>query len=146
MKSLLRVLILMFILCVSAGVAATRAADAPNVPSNDYLNALQAADSFASAWAHRDSAGGAKTVTGAVRAKAGASALAIYFSGTSSPQHWAYEIGTGKLVRSGRYQFPVRFYSYLSAGGGFVQSTGAVQLTVEKATAGSWLVAALPPL
>jgi hypothetical protein len=136
-----------FALCLSLqalGGATAAAADAPNVPSNDYLDALRTADGFAWAWANRDATGGAKLVAPAVRAKSGATALASYFQGTSSPQHWAFDLAPGTLVRLGTYRFNVRLYSYLFAGGGFAQSSKASVLTVSKAADGHWYVGGLP--
>jgi|GEM_PF-1905017 len=127
-----------------AGVAGSNAAYAPNIPSNDYLNALQAVDRFAWAWAHRDAAAGAKTVAPSLRKRLGPTALADYFVGTSSPQHWAFEIGSGRLVHAGTYRFPVRLYEYLYAGGGFVQVTSPQPVTVSKGPDGTWLITTLP--
>jgi hypothetical protein len=134
-----------FTLCLSSlGMLGTAWADAPNLPTNDYLTALQTLNSFAASWANRNAAAGAVTVAATVRKKVGASALQTYFQGTSSPQHWAYEIGPGTLVRPGAYRFPIRLLSYLESGGGFIQKASPSQVTVSKSTDGRWYVANLP--
>jgi hypothetical protein len=117
-------------------------ADPPNVPPNDYLNALRTADMFALAWARRDPAGAA-TLSPALKQKLGASSVTQFFEGTSSPQNWAVEVLTGKKIGAGSYRFPIRLYSYLSAGGGLVQPAAPGYLIVEKFP-GGWYVATLP--
>lgn len=137
--------LVVFTLCLSTlGALGAAQAEAPNLPTNDYLTALQTLNAFASSWASRNAAAGSLTVAPAVRKKVGASALETYFQGTSSPQHWAYEIGPGTLVRPGTYRFPVRLLSYLESGGGFVQKASPSQITVSKSSDGRWYVANLP--
>lgn len=144
MKSSFRVFALALCLCAQAGFGTAVAADTPNVPSDDYLNALQVADDFAWAWAHRDASAGTKSIAPSLRSKLGETALGTYFQGTSSPQHWAFEIGPGTLIRAGTYRFGVRLYSYLPAGGGFTQATTPGGLTVSQGTDGRWYVAGMP--
>jgi hypothetical protein len=134
---------LMLCACAPAGFAVA-AADAPNVPSNDVLDALRVADAFGWAWAQRDAAAGAKTVAPAVRAKLGATAVATYFQGTSSPQHWAFAVDGGTRTGPARYRFGIRLYSYLFAGGGFTQPSTPKQLTITKGADGRWYAAGLP--
>jgi hypothetical protein len=129
---------------MQAALFAPASADTPNVPSNDYLNALQAADGFAWAWAHRDASAGAMLVAPALRAKLGQSALATYFQGTSTPQHWAFEIGPGTRAGASAFRFPVRLLSYLPAGGGFTQATASRIMVLSKGAGGHWYVATLP--
>jgi hypothetical protein len=122
--------------------AGPASADPPNVPANDYLNALRMADMFALAWARRDPTGAA-TLSPALKQKLGASSVAQFFEGTSSPQNWAVEVLTGKKIAAGSYRFPIRLYRYLASGGGLAQPTAPGYLIVEK-FAGGWYVASLP--
>ena len=117
-------------------------ADPPNVPPNDYLNALRVADTFAQSWARRDPAG-AVTLSTALKQKLGASSVSQFFEGTSAPQNWAFEVLTGTKIGAGTYRFPIRLYRYLSAGGGLVQPATPGYLIVEKFN-GGWYVATLP--
>lgn len=144
MKALSRLLVLALCFYVQGGLGIAASAEPANVPSNDYLNALQAADGFAWAWAHRDPGSGARALAQSLRTKLGKAAMAAYFQGTSSPQHWAFEVGPGTLVQAGTYRFAVRLYSYLSSGGGFTQSATAGRLTVSKDAGGRWYVTGLP--
>jgi hypothetical protein len=69
----------------------------------DYASALQAADRFLQAWQSGDTETGIALLTSRAKQAATTDGIDSFFS--SSP--YAYEIGHGKLVKRGRYEFPV---------------------------------------
>jgi hypothetical protein len=79
---------------------------AKNPPAFDpgYAEALATADHFLHAWQTGDLENGMVLLTTRAKEKANHDALEAYFSG-SGPQ--AYEIARGRMVRPGRYAFPV---------------------------------------
>lgn len=119
------------------------AAPQPNTPPLDFLNALRTADTFAYAWAHRDAALGLTTLTPALRAKA--DDARAFFIGTSSPSHYAFEVGGGKLMKPKTYWFGITLYVTMT-GGGLEQSRQPIPLVLTQAADGKWYVAALPVL
>jgi hypothetical protein len=70
----------------------------------DYASALQAADRFLQAWQSGDTENGIALLTSRAKQAATTDGIDSFFS-TSTP--CAYEIGHGKLVKNGRYKFPV---------------------------------------
>lgn len=70
----------------------------------DYASALQAADRFLQAWQSGDTENGIALLTSRAKQAATTDGIDSLFS-TSTP--YAYEIGHGKLVKHGRYEFPV---------------------------------------
>jgi len=78
----------------------------PPVPAlgADYLSALATADRLLQAWQAGDVESGMSLLSQHAKERAGAEAVQRFFS-TSSPL--AYEIGRGKPVKGGRYEFPV---------------------------------------
>lgn len=72
--------------------------------SVDYAAALLAADHFLQAWQSGDTENGMALLTSRAKKSASADGMERFFS-NSAPS--AYEIGRGKLVNHGRYEFPV---------------------------------------
>jgi hypothetical protein len=70
----------------------------------DYASALQAADRFLQAWQSGDTENGIALLTSRAKQAATTDGIDSFFS-TATP--CAYEIGHGKLVKHGRYEFPV---------------------------------------
>ncbi|RKN75847.1 hypothetical protein [Paenibacillus ginsengarvi] len=89
----------------------TAALPSPPV-TRDYLFALQAANEFAAAWAHRDPDSGLKWVTDEWKAGQDPLALDAYFRGTSSPQHMTFELSGKRRVDDRTYLFELRLYEY----------------------------------
>jgi hypothetical protein len=69
-----------------------------------YISALGAADRFLQAWQAGDAENGLTLLTGHAKEKASPDVIEKFFS-NSSPS--AYEIGRGKLLKRGSYEFPV---------------------------------------
>jgi hypothetical protein len=69
-----------------------------------YVAALGAADHFLQAWQAGDVESGMVLLTGHAKEAATTDAVDKFFSGMRPS---AYEIGRGKLLKRGRYEFPV---------------------------------------
>ena len=89
------------ILC---GLISLAAAKTPSAgPDSEYIAALAAADHFLQARQSGDVESGMALLTGHAKEKVALEGLDKFFSEPVS----AYEIGHGKLLRHGRYEFPV---------------------------------------
>ncbi len=80
--------------------------------SQDYLQALNTADQFLSAWLNNNLELGISLLS--QRAKKGATPqeLSNYFSSRSNPFHEGFEIISSKKVNSNDYRFDVWLYGY----------------------------------
>jgi len=92
------------ILCLCLPLAA-KTLPAPGLESG-YVSALAAADRFLHAWQSGDLENGMVLLSGHAKEMATADAVEKFFS-NSVPS--GYEIGRGKLIKPGRYLFPVVF-------------------------------------
>jgi hypothetical protein len=70
----------------------------------DYASALAAADRFLQAWQSGDAENGMALLTTRAKREATEESIEKFFSGGTAS---AYEIGHGKLLKRGRYEFPV---------------------------------------
>jgi hypothetical protein len=86
-------------------VAKSRAAPA----DPDYVFALATANDFLHAWQTQDRETGILLLTDRLKQRIAENTLAAFFS-PSRCQRQAFEIGPGKKLASGRYQFPVSLY------------------------------------
>ncbi len=75
-----------------------------------YVSALAAADHFLQAWQSGDVENGMVLLTSHAKEKATTDVVERFFS---NPGHSAYEIGRGKRLKRGRYEFPVVLVSNL---------------------------------
>jgi len=94
-------LILCLALLISAVPAKTRPAPALD---SGYVSALATADRFLQAWQSGDAANGMALLTSHAKEAATTDTIEKFFS---SPTPSSYEIGRGKLLKRGRYEFPV---------------------------------------
>jgi hypothetical protein len=102
----------LLLLLVSTSLVSPLAAKTPPASTLDpgYLPALAAADHFLQAWQTGDAETGMALLTSHAREKVTTDVLDEFFSNSSlSPA--AYEIERGKLLKRGRYEFPVVFFS-----------------------------------
>ncbi len=79
-----------------------------STPDPGYLPALAAADHFLQAWQSGDVENGMALLTSHAREKVTTDVLEEFFSNSGFS---AYEIDRGKLLKRGRYEFPVVFVS-----------------------------------
>lgn len=71
---------------------------------SDYVPALAAADHFLQAWQSGDAENGLVLLTNRAKESVGADNLEKFFSNSKLS---AYEISRGRLLKQGRYEFPV---------------------------------------
>lgn len=72
--------------------------------TTDYAAALAAADHFLQAWQSADPENGIALLTSRTKQAASTDAIEKFFSNSALS---AFEIGRGKLLAHGRYEFPV---------------------------------------
>jgi hypothetical protein len=92
---------LVLFLLVSPLAAKTQPATGLN---SGYISALGAVDRFLQTWQSGDAENGLPLLTSHAKEKATPDVIDKFFS---SPGPSAYEIGRGKLLKRGRYEFPV---------------------------------------
>jgi hypothetical protein len=95
----------LLVACISL-LLSPLAADARGVPSVDpgYVSALAAADHFLQAWQSGDVESGMVLLSSHAKEAATTEVVEAFFT---DPGRSAYEIGRGKLLKRGRYEFPV---------------------------------------
>lgn len=76
----------------------------PATQDPGYVEALAAADHFLQAWQSGDIGNGTALLTGHSKENATTDVLEDFFDGSRLS---AYEIGRSKLIKRGRYEFPV---------------------------------------
>jgi len=103
---LVGVLSAVLLMIVPAWARASHAKPA-SAPGREYRTALAAADRFLHAWQAQDQETGLLMLSDSAKRRASEDALAEFFAAGPSA---AYEIGRGKLLRGGRYSFPVVLY------------------------------------
>ena len=94
--------LILLVLMLLSPLAAKTAPAAPSEPG--YVSALAAADHFLQAWQSGDVENGMVLLSSRAKGKATTDAIEKFFS---NPVPSAYEIGQGKLLKRGRYEFPV---------------------------------------
>lgn len=96
--------LLLLVFCIRPGdtPAFARPGSAPVLEAG-YVPALSAADHFLQAWQSGDVENGIALLASHAKEKITAEQLDNFFS----PPLSAYEIGRGKLLKRGRYEFPV---------------------------------------
>jgi hypothetical protein len=101
LASLILSMLLILFLLVSPLAAKTQPAGGLDA---GYVSALGAADRFLQAWQSGDAENGLALLTSHAKEKATTDVVGRFFS---NPGPSAYEIGRGKLLKRGRYEFPV---------------------------------------
>ena len=97
--------LLPLLLCVTLPLSASSARNRPALaPDSGYVLALAAADHFLQAWQAGDLENGMALLTGNAKNAANRDVVERFFS---NPDPSGYEINRGKLVKHGRYEFPV---------------------------------------
>jgi hypothetical protein len=91
----------MLSIAISASAAATHSAPALQP---DYLSALSAVDHFLQAWQSGDAENGMALLTSHAK-KATTTEIVEKFFSTETPS--GYEIERGKMLKRGRYEFPI---------------------------------------
>jgi hypothetical protein len=111
LRRLLLISCLSFLLSpLSAKTVSTKTA--PPVLDASYLPALAAANHFLQAWQSGDAENGIALLTSRAKEVATTDGIDRIFSNSAAS---AYEIGRGKLLKRGRYEFPVVLVSIASS-------------------------------
>jgi hypothetical protein len=100
----LRLRLLLWIFCVAVLPLRSAAKTPAGVLDAGYAPALATADHFLQAWQSGDAENGIALLTSRAKQAATADGIDRFFS-AAAPS--AYEIGRGKLLKYGRYEFPV---------------------------------------
>jgi hypothetical protein len=102
----LKIISLIFFVAFTAPFPAAAAGKGQRTPALDagYVFALAAADHYLHAWQSGDVEAGMVLLTGHAKEKITSDRLEEVFS---APGPLAFEIGRGKMLRAGRYEFPV---------------------------------------
>jgi hypothetical protein len=93
--------------CTIPSFGKSRASGAP--VDQDYVLALATADHFLHAWQTQDEEAGLLMLTDRIRQRTSEDLVRSFFSSPTNPRT-SYEIGHGKKLASGRYEFPVALY------------------------------------
>ena len=96
------ILLASLILCAQLSLSAGKIR--PALLDSGYLPALAAADRFLQAWQSGDSEHGMALLTSHAKDVSSTEALEKFFAASALS---AYEIGRGKWLKRGRYEFPV---------------------------------------
>ncbi|HZE26200.1 MAG TPA: hypothetical protein VE083_02385 [Terriglobales bacterium] len=143
MRSILSVLISLGILLLFAAplVAKSKASIVP--VDQDYVWALATADHFLHAWQTQDQETGILMLTDRLKHKTAEAALQSFFSSAADTGQ-SFEIGRGKRLGYGRYEFPVVLFQK-SSGNAYQRAHPRTSaLVVVKAGRGDWAVDKLP--
>lgn len=105
--------LLSVIFCVLLLLSPLAAKTPPAALDADYIPALATADHFLQAWQSGDTENGVALLTSHAKQAATADGIDRFFS-QSAPS--AYEVGRGKLLKRGRYEFPVALVGTLKIG------------------------------
>jgi hypothetical protein len=82
-----------------------------------YGSALAAADHFLQAWQAGDAESGTALLSSRAKEKATPEALDQFFTADAPAKARAYAVGRGKMLKGGRYEFPVMLIGGASQSG-----------------------------
>ena len=108
----------------------------------DYVSALSAADRFLHAWQTDDEEAGILMLTDRLKQRSNEETVHEFFS--ADPLRASYEIGRGRKISSGRYEFPVSLFQSPSHNGPRWMHPQSSALIVVKAGRTEWAVDKLP--
>lgn len=108
----------------------------------DYVSALSAADRFLHAWQTDDEEAGILMLTDRLKQRSNEETVHEFFS--ADPLRASYEIGRGRKISSGRYEFPVSLFQSPSQNGPRWMHPQSSALIVVKAGRTEWAVDKLP--
>ena len=109
-------------------------------PDPDYLLALSMADHFLQAWESRDYEAGVVMLTDVAKQSISESQLDELFGAEKSGSR-GFELGHGKKLHPGRYEFPVMLFE---GGKGQNAASRYSRLVVVKEGKNEWVIDQLP--
>jgi hypothetical protein len=141
---LIRIAVLSLLLLVSLTVTLSSKTHNVGDPPVDreYVSALSAADRFLHAWQTDDEEAGILMLTDHLKQRSNEEAVHEFFS--ADPLRASYEIGRGRKLSSGRYEFPVSLFQAPSQNGPRWTHPQSSALIVVKAGKTDWAVDKLP--
>lgn len=125
-----------------AGPSPAKSKAAPSI-ERDYVVALATANDFLRAWQIRDQETGLLLLTDRLKQRTSEQALVNFFL-TGTSQRQGYEIGRGKKLAPGRYQFPVSLLQEHAAATSKRMRAPASVLVVIREGKNDWAIDQLP--
>ncbi|MGC2193085.1 MAG: hypothetical protein WA628_00310 [Terriglobales bacterium] len=114
---------------------------APPVNSN-YVSALATANDFLHAWQTQDQETGTLLLTDQLKQRTAEESLNSFFSSAVRPQ--SFEIGRGKKLGAGRYQFPISLFARSAKASSRWTRPRTSALIVVRAGKSDWAIDKLP--
>jgi hypothetical protein len=108
----------------------------------DYVSALAAVDRFLHAWQTDDEEAGILMLTDKLKQRSNEETVREFFS--ADPLRASYEIGRGRKLSSGHYEFPVTLFQSPSQNGPHWMHPQSSALIVVKAGKTDWAIDKLP--
>ena len=142
MKLIRTALILGLLSLSPAPLFAKSKASAPSVDP-DYIAALGTADRFLHAWQSQDEEAGVLLLSDRIRQRTPEDQVHSFFS-SSTDTRSSYEIGRGKKLAAGRYQFPVALLQHSARSGQKWMHPLISALIVARSGKNDWVVDKLP--
>ena len=129
---------------LSAGAIATfgKSRSSGTPIHQDYISALATADHFLDAWQTQDEESGILLVTDHFRQRTSEGTMHNFFA--SPTARTSYEIGRGRKLASGRYEFPVALFQPSSRNGRKWMRPLTSTLTVVRSGKSEWAIDNLP--
>jgi len=127
--------------CAIPAFGKTRASGPP--VDQDYILALATADNFLHAWQTQDEESGILLLTDRFRQRTSEDLVRSFFSSPTYPRT-SYEIGRGKKLGSGRYEFPVALFQPSSRNGRKWMLPLTSTLIVVRSGKSEWAIDNLP--
>jgi hypothetical protein len=109
----------------------------------DYASALATADRFLHAWQAQDAESGLLLLTDRVRQHTDEGRLHNFFSAERSSTA-SFEVGSGKKLSAGRYEFPVALFTGETTGSRRPIRPQSSALIVVRIGRGDWAIDKLP--
>lgn len=113
--------------------------------SPDYVFALHTTDRFLHAWLMRDFKDGVNYISDELKQNVPEEQLITFFSGSSNPNHMAYEVVGWRFVDENTMKFHVWLYEYISnESSNFINQPEPFYIEVVKVDKDKWMVNTLP--
>ena len=135
--------ILFVSLLLSTTLASSKTRNTTATVDHDYVVALATADRFLHAWQTDDEEAGILLLTDHLKKQSSEDVVHDFFS-SSDYARTSYEIGHGRKIGSGRYEFPVALFQSPSRTGHRQTHPQTSALIVVKAGKGDWAIDKLP--
>jgi hypothetical protein len=136
-------IILVVMLAHGSEIALARTKPLHATFDHDYSAALATADRFLHAWQTQDAESGLLLLTDRVRQHTDEDRLHDFFSGERNSSA-SFEVGRGKKLSAGRYEFPVALFTGEMAGSHRAMPPQSSALIVVRIGRGDWAIDKLP--